>query len=183
MADRETAEEKLANLRELILNARAMPMSASCVINRGDVLAADPPAGRTAALLPARDAFDLHHYRPSNLLHRPTAGDHSGLGMGKPLARTARRLIPAAPRFEGSTGSSECTGDPESVARSRTRPGDRTSRPPDDGHCNAPRLPTGEIASEHRHTIGSGGTSGFALPPLSLVLRCAPNGAASNQTF
>ena len=40
MADRETAEEKLARLRELILNARAMPMSASCVINRGDVLAA-----------------------------------------------------------------------------------------------------------------------------------------------
>ena len=35
-----TAEEKLAHLRELILNARAMPMSASCVINRGDVLAA-----------------------------------------------------------------------------------------------------------------------------------------------
>ena len=40
MADRQTAEEKLARLRELILNARAMPMSASCVINRGDVLAA-----------------------------------------------------------------------------------------------------------------------------------------------
>jgi cell division septum initiation protein DivIVA len=40
VADRETAEEKLANLRELILNARAMPMSASCVINRGEVLAA-----------------------------------------------------------------------------------------------------------------------------------------------
>lgn len=40
MADRETAEEKLALLREMILNARAMPMSASCVINRGDVLAA-----------------------------------------------------------------------------------------------------------------------------------------------
>ena len=35
-----TAEEKLARLRELILNARSMPMSASCVINRGDVLAA-----------------------------------------------------------------------------------------------------------------------------------------------
>ncbi|GAA2101844.1 hypothetical protein GCM10009841_17870 [Microlunatus panaciterrae] len=34
------AEEKLARLRELIANARAMPMSASCVINRGDVLAA-----------------------------------------------------------------------------------------------------------------------------------------------
>jgi cell division septum initiation protein DivIVA len=40
MADREMAEEKLAVLREMILNARAMPMSASCVINRGDVLAA-----------------------------------------------------------------------------------------------------------------------------------------------
>ena len=40
MADRETAEEKLARLRELIVNARAMPMSASCVINRGEVLAA-----------------------------------------------------------------------------------------------------------------------------------------------
>jgi F0F1-type ATP synthase membrane subunit b/b' len=40
MADRQTAEEKLARLRELILNARAMPMSASCVINRGEVLGA-----------------------------------------------------------------------------------------------------------------------------------------------
>ena len=40
MAERQLAEEKLARLRELILNARAMPMSASCVINRGDVLAA-----------------------------------------------------------------------------------------------------------------------------------------------
>ena len=40
MVGGETAEEKLAQLRELILNARAMPMSASCVINRGDVLAA-----------------------------------------------------------------------------------------------------------------------------------------------
>jgi cell division septum initiation protein DivIVA len=40
VADRETTEEKLALLRELVLNARAMPMSASCVINRGEVLAA-----------------------------------------------------------------------------------------------------------------------------------------------
>ena len=40
MADRRTAEEKLTRLRELILNARAMPMSASCVINRGEVLGA-----------------------------------------------------------------------------------------------------------------------------------------------
>lgn len=37
---RPTAEEKLAQLRQLVLSARAMPMSASCVINRGDVLAA-----------------------------------------------------------------------------------------------------------------------------------------------
>lgn len=40
MADRETVEEKLAVLREMIAQARAMPMSASCVINRGEVLGA-----------------------------------------------------------------------------------------------------------------------------------------------
>ena len=40
MADRQTAEEKLTRLRELVLSARAMPMSASCVINRGEVLSA-----------------------------------------------------------------------------------------------------------------------------------------------
>ena len=40
MADRMTAEEKLAALREMIISARSMPMSASCVINRNDVLAA-----------------------------------------------------------------------------------------------------------------------------------------------
>ena len=40
MVGRGRAEERLAYLRELILNARAMPMSASCVINRGEVLAA-----------------------------------------------------------------------------------------------------------------------------------------------
>jgi len=33
-------EERLTQLRELVLNARAMPMSASCVVNRGEVLAA-----------------------------------------------------------------------------------------------------------------------------------------------
>ncbi len=39
MVGGKTAEAKLAHLRELILNARAMPMSASCVINRSEVLA------------------------------------------------------------------------------------------------------------------------------------------------
>jgi cell division septum initiation protein DivIVA len=39
MADQKTAEEKLAALRELVANARSMPMSASCVVNRHDVLA------------------------------------------------------------------------------------------------------------------------------------------------
>lgn len=33
-----TAEEKLAQLRQLVLTARSMPMSASCVVNRGEVL-------------------------------------------------------------------------------------------------------------------------------------------------
>jgi regulator of protease activity HflC (stomatin/prohibitin superfamily) len=40
MADQKSAEERLAKLRELILDARSMPMSASCVINRNEVLAA-----------------------------------------------------------------------------------------------------------------------------------------------
>jgi cell division septum initiation protein DivIVA len=40
MADQKTAEETLARLRELVANARSMPMSASCVVNRRDVLAA-----------------------------------------------------------------------------------------------------------------------------------------------
>jgi hypothetical protein len=40
MPDQESAEVKLAKLRELILSARSMPMSASCVINRSDVLSA-----------------------------------------------------------------------------------------------------------------------------------------------
>lgn len=40
MADRQTAETKLTRVREMILSARAMPMSASCVINRGEVLSA-----------------------------------------------------------------------------------------------------------------------------------------------
>lgn len=40
MSDQNTAEAKLAKLRELVVNARSMPMSASCVVNRHDVLAA-----------------------------------------------------------------------------------------------------------------------------------------------
>ena len=40
MSDQPTAEEMLSRLRELVLNARAMPMSASCVVNRGEVLSA-----------------------------------------------------------------------------------------------------------------------------------------------
>jgi regulator of protease activity HflC (stomatin/prohibitin superfamily) len=40
MADPESAEEILAKLRELILQARSMPMSASCVVNRTEVLRA-----------------------------------------------------------------------------------------------------------------------------------------------
>lgn len=40
MAERKTAEDKLTALREMIVNARSMPMSASCVVNRNEVLAA-----------------------------------------------------------------------------------------------------------------------------------------------
>lgn len=40
MADGHSAEHKLAQLRELVTHARSMPMSASCVVNRTEVLAA-----------------------------------------------------------------------------------------------------------------------------------------------
>ena len=40
MSDQKTAEAKLAKLRDLVAHARSMPMSASCVVNRQDVLAA-----------------------------------------------------------------------------------------------------------------------------------------------
>ncbi|MFP5282705.1 MAG: hypothetical protein ACLGIF_04570 [Actinomycetes bacterium] len=40
MTDSRTAEDRLAALRELIVSARSMPMSSSCVVNRPDVLAA-----------------------------------------------------------------------------------------------------------------------------------------------
>lgn len=40
MADLAGVEEQLARLREIILKARSMPMSASCVINRSEVLQA-----------------------------------------------------------------------------------------------------------------------------------------------
>lgn len=39
MADRDSAEDKLRRLRETVVAARSMPMSASCVINRAEVLA------------------------------------------------------------------------------------------------------------------------------------------------
>lgn len=38
MVERGSAEDRLRQLRETIATARSMPMSASCVINRGDVL-------------------------------------------------------------------------------------------------------------------------------------------------
>jgi len=40
MAEELTTETRLARLRELISSARSMPMSASCVVNRSEVLAA-----------------------------------------------------------------------------------------------------------------------------------------------
>ncbi|HYP44373.1 MAG TPA: hypothetical protein VEQ66_04140 [Propionibacteriaceae bacterium] len=40
MAEQSTAEDVLAKLREVIVSARAMPMSASCVVNRSEVLQA-----------------------------------------------------------------------------------------------------------------------------------------------
>lgn len=65
MADRETAEQKLAELRALIVNARAMPMSASCVINRSEVLAAidDAIAGLPDEIADAQAVIDRSHIK------------------------------------------------------------------------------------------------------------------------
>jgi hypothetical protein len=40
MVEPKSAEDRLARLRELVMNARSMPMSASCVINRHEALEA-----------------------------------------------------------------------------------------------------------------------------------------------
>ncbi|MBO0812986.1 MAG: hypothetical protein J2P23_13200 [Microlunatus sp.] len=52
MAEELTTEARLEQLREIISSARSMPMSASCVVNRADVLAAiDDIAGTLPAEL------------------------------------------------------------------------------------------------------------------------------------
>ena len=65
MIGRGTAEDKLAHLRELILNARAMPMSASCVINRGEVLSAidDVIANLPDEIAGAQQVIDMAAYK------------------------------------------------------------------------------------------------------------------------
>ena len=65
MIGRGTAEDKLAHLRELILNARAMPMSASCVINRGEVLATidDVIANLPDEIAGAQQVIDMAAYK------------------------------------------------------------------------------------------------------------------------
>ena len=65
MIGRGTAEDKLAYLRELILNARAMPMSASCVINRGEVLAAidDVIANLPDEIADAQQVIDMAAFK------------------------------------------------------------------------------------------------------------------------
>lgn len=40
MPDRPTVEERLTQLRDLVLHARAVPLSGSCVVNREELLAA-----------------------------------------------------------------------------------------------------------------------------------------------
>jgi cell division septum initiation protein DivIVA len=65
MVGRDSAEEKLAYLREVIANARAMPMSASCVINRGEVLAAidDVIANLPDEIAEAQQVIDMAAFK------------------------------------------------------------------------------------------------------------------------
>ncbi len=59
MSEEPTIEERLAALRELIASARSMPMSASCVVNRSEVLQLidDISAGLPTALEEARSVI------------------------------------------------------------------------------------------------------------------------------
>ena len=65
MVGRDSAEQKLAYLREVIANARAMPMSASCVINRGEVLAAidDVIANLPDEIAEAQQVIDMAAFK------------------------------------------------------------------------------------------------------------------------
>jgi hypothetical protein len=65
MVGRDSAEEKLAYLREVIANARAMPMSASCVINRAEVLAAidDVIANLPDEIAEAQQVIDMAAFK------------------------------------------------------------------------------------------------------------------------
>ncbi len=65
MVGRDSAERKLAYLREVIANARAMPMSASCVINRGEVLAAidDVIANLPDEIAEAQQVIDMAAFK------------------------------------------------------------------------------------------------------------------------
>jgi hypothetical protein len=65
MVGRDSAEEKLAYLREVIANARAMPMSASCVINRGEVIAAidDVIANLPDEIAEAQQVIDMAAFK------------------------------------------------------------------------------------------------------------------------
>jgi hypothetical protein len=65
MVGGDSAEDKLVYLREVIANARAMPMSASCVINRGEVLAAidDVLANLPDEIADAQRVIDMAAYK------------------------------------------------------------------------------------------------------------------------
>jgi regulator of protease activity HflC (stomatin/prohibitin superfamily) len=65
MVGRDSAEEKLVYLREVIANARAMPMSASCVINRAEVLAAidDVIANLPDEIAEAQQVIDMAAFK------------------------------------------------------------------------------------------------------------------------
>jgi CRP-like cAMP-binding protein len=80
MAGRDSAEDRLAYLRELIVNARAMPMSASCVINRGEVLAAidDVIANLPEEIAEAQRVIDMAAFKMAEARdHAANLAQHS----------------------------------------------------------------------------------------------------------
>ena len=87
-------------LRELILNARSMPMSASCVINRGDVLAAiDDVIDNLPDEIADAQARDRPARRPRSPRVRPRPGG------SWPRPASTPRCWPSTARWSGSPSS------------------------------------------------------------------------------
>ena len=125
MVDRQTAEEKLTRLRELVLNARAMPMSASCVINRGEVLSA---------------IDDVIAHLPDEIADAQQVIDESSAKVAEGEAEASRILGEARQEASELARDSEVVPSAE-ARRPRSRPTPRRRRRPCAGRPTSSSTP------------------------------------------